>query len=135
MTLPRFEERVIRRYEAMFALLCRPAVTACRIAARSLPHEHDVGGLPRHVHGGAWRDADVGGTERGHVVQTVPEVADRVSGRAQGGDRAGLVLRRATGLDPHLPRRQPQLPAHPRRRRRMVAREDPHADPQVGQGP
>ena len=68
-----------------------------------LAEQDRVGGLPGDPGGLGDGQADVGGAQRGCVVDAVAEVADDVAPGAQGPDDAGFVQRASLGEDGGVP--------------------------------
>ena len=69
-----------------------------------MPHEvaaeqRDAGALDRHVGAGAHRDADIGGGERGRVVDAVARHGDDAAVAPQLLDRGALLVRQHLGFD------------------------------------
>ena len=95
--LPKFELAPIRTYLRMFAEDLAALDHAVLDDQQALFEQDDVGRLLGDVHRRVHRDADVGGAERGRVVDAVAEEPDDVLARLQHLDDALLVRRRHPG--------------------------------------
>ena len=80
-------------------------ITACdSLRARTMPvrspfEQRDAGALDRDVRAGAHRDADIGGRERGRVVDAVARHRDHAALAPQLLDHGALLIRQHLGLD------------------------------------
>ncbi len=98
-------------------------------AAQVAFDQRDAGALHRHVGAGAHRDADVGGGQRGRIVDAVAGHRDDAALRAQALHHLLLLRRHDVGLE----RVQPQLGGHRLRGGSAVAGEHDHAHALVAQ--
>jgi hypothetical protein len=80
--LPKLLEAPMRTYLMMLEKTASFEHPLVQHEQRLLEQDH-VGGLFGDVHGGVHADADVGGVERGRVVDAVPHEADGVLARLQ----------------------------------------------------
>ena len=88
--------------------VCLPSTTP-REDSEVPVEQHQVGRVLGHVSGGVRGDPDVGGAQRDHVVDPVPDEPDRATAVPQRGHDPGLMRgadlgehRRALGEDAHV---------------------------------
>ena len=79
--LPKFELVPMMMYFMMLAKLRRPSITPSFKHAEVLLQQDDVGGVLGHVHAVHHRDADIGGVQRGRVVDPVAHEPDHLPAR------------------------------------------------------
>ena len=97
--LPKFELVPIKRYFMTLPNALRPSRMPRLQAAQIMFEKNNIGGVARHVHGRRDRYADIGGVQRGRIVDAVAEKTDHVVACSGMNDVAVFLRRRNPGKD------------------------------------